>query len=145
MEKFTEHDVQEAARKNNVEYLFEVNTEEDVTKIILSNGIKRTMVCVSPAIENPLSLDNVCMMVVSAIEDIVFCTKEEFAECIEIFNKNNRVRVYNPEQRYVNSYYKRRTRKAVLKKRGNSHRCELYKKAQRAYMRGGTSDKCGRY
>lgn len=50
-------------------------------------------------------------------------------------------KVSDTDQRYIDSYYGRRKRKAVLRKRGNSHRCKIYKRAQLAYMRGAASGK----
>ena len=54
--------------------------------------------------------------------------------------KRNSV-VSKTDQRYIDSYYGRRKRKAVLRERGCGHRDVIYKRAQLAYVRGVLSGK----
>ena len=76
MQKYTALDVLIAAKKHNVVIWYDFEITNDITKINLSNGVKRTTVCVSPATRAPFRLSMVCGMVINAIEDIVRCTAE---------------------------------------------------------------------
>lgn len=76
MQKYTALDVLIAAKKHNVVIWYDFDIANDITKINLSNGVKRTAVCVSPATRAPFRLSMVCGMVINAIEDIARCTAE---------------------------------------------------------------------
>jgi len=76
MQKYTEQDIKDIARKYKVRYHIEVDRIDDITRVYLSNGYKKTSVCVSPATENPFSIEMVCRMMVSAIVELERCTAE---------------------------------------------------------------------
>ena len=76
MQKYTEQDIKDIARKYKVRYHIEVDRIDDITRVYLSNGYKKTSVYVSPATENPFSIEMVCRMMVSAIVELERCTAE---------------------------------------------------------------------